>query len=638
MSLNKASGKWREYCSNPLVTDWICNGAKIPFRQRPPPFLIPNYKLTTDQEHYITQEISKLLLAGTIRKTTSTYNTSPLGVVPKKNGKLRMILDLRRLNSYIATPRFAMEDIRKVRPLLQTGDFMTSIDLKDGFHHVPIHPDHQQHLGMSWQGQSYCWTHLPFGLSASPYIFCKTLRETINILRRQGIRCNCYMDDLLILGHTKKECEQATATVLKTLETFGWQVNREKSSLTPTQQLDYLGFTLTTSSIPTISLQREKLTALKKDFRRLISAGYQQQGITARRLARTLGTLIANSPAVEPTPIMTRHLFSCLRQKTTWESLIYLDADAMEELKWWHANIREWKSTPTTLTTPTMVMTTDASTTGWGATLEGYSTAHGFFPPEIQARSSNYRELYAVLLALGAFKEKIQGQHLLLRTDNITTMFYVNGQGGPHKHLNRLAKLIFWAVKECHASLRSLHLPGDLNTRADELSRLNPMTEWSLHPETFQQLEDSWGPHTVDRFATSNNSKLPRYNSRFHDPRAEATDSMTQDWSKENNYVCPPWRMLPQVLNKIRDERCQATVIAPLWPSAPWFHLLLRLSCDLFCIDRQNIIPALTSGSAEPLRNSRWRLAAFRISGRNMLLTGTSTPAPCSSTPCALRL
>ena len=629
MSLSKASGVWKESCPNPLVKRWICQGAEIPFTSPPPPFHLSNYDLTSAQEKYITEEVNKLLQAGTIKTATSAHNISPLGVVPKKNGKLRMILDLRRLNNFVSTPRFTMEDIRKVRPLLQAGDWMTSIDLKDGFHHVPIHPDHQQHLGMSWQGQTYIWTHLPFGLSASPYIFCKTLRETINILRRQGIRVNCYMDDLLILGRTKQECQDATQTALDTLKMFGWQINTEKSSLTPAQQLDYLGFTLTTSLTPTISVQREKLTALKKDIRRLIAAGHQRQGITARRLARTLGTLVANSPAIEPTPIMTRHLFSCLRQKTAWESLIYLDADAMEELNWWHANIREWKSTSTALTTPTMVMTTDASTTGWGAILEGHSTAHGFFPPEIQTRSSNYRELYAVFLALSAFKEKIHGQHLLLRTDNITTMYYINGQGGPHKHLNKLAKLIFWAVKKCHASLQSLHLPGDLNTRADELSRLNPVTEWSLHQETFQQLEDLWGPHSVDRFATSNNSQLPRYNSRFYDPQAEATDAMTQSWKGENNYICPPWRMLPQVVNKIKEEGCDATIIAPLWPSAPWFPQLMRLSSDMFCINHQSILPTHSSGNAEPLKNNKWRLAAFRICGKSMPLTGTLKLAPC---------
>jgi hypothetical protein len=236
-----------------------------------------------------------------------------------------------------------------------------------------------------------------------------------------------------------------------------------------------------------------------------------------------------------------------------------------------------------------------------------------------------------VYLALSAFKEKVNNQHILLRTDNITTMYYINGQGGPHKHLNKLTKLIFWAVKECHASLRSLHLPGDLNTRADELSRLNPATEWSLHPIAFKELEDLWGPHTVDRFATSNNKQLHRYNSRFFDPQAEATDAMTQDWSKENNFINSPWRMLPQIISKIKEERCDATIIAPLWPSAPWFPQLLRLSSDLFCISHQNILPA-SSGNAEPLKNNKWRLAAFRISGKSTQTIGTSKPAPFSQT------
>ena len=131
MSLSKASGTWKEFCPNPLVNNWVAQGAQIPFKSRPPTFHQKNYNLTPEHETYITAEISKLLQAGTIKETSSTYNTSPLGVVPKKNGKLRMILDLRRLNSFVSTPRFAMEDIRKVRPLLQAGDWMTSIDLKD---------------------------------------------------------------------------------------------------------------------------------------------------------------------------------------------------------------------------------------------------------------------------------------------------------------------------------------------------------------------------------------------------------------------------------------------------------------------------------------------------------------------------
>jgi len=631
MSLSEACRIWRTSCPNQLISNWVTQGAQIPFTSIPPRFSLNNHPMTPDQEDFISQEIEKLLQTGTIIETDRVTNISPLGAVPKKNGKLRMILDLRRVNNYISTPRFAMEDIRKVRPLLQTGDWMTSIDLKDGFHHIPVHPRDQQHLGMCWKGKIYTWTHLPFGLSASPYIFCKVLRETITILRRQGIRVNCYMDDLLILGRSREECQEAVKVTLETLKMFGWQVNMDKSHLTPTQELDYLGFTINTEATPTLAMQKEKLTALKKEIRRLLVQGHQQQGITARRLARTLGTLIANSPAVEPTPIMTRHLFSCLREKTGWDSLIFLDQDAMEELQWWHENIRTWKATPVSQPVPTMVLMTDASKTGWGATLEGIASTHGFFTHDIQVRSSNYRELYAVFLAISSLQEKIQDQHLLLRTDNITTMYYINGQGGPHKPLNKLAKLIFWAVKQCRATLKALHIPGELNTRADELSRLNPITEWALHPEAFQHLEDLWGPHTIDRFATNHNHCLPRYNSRFYHPQAEATDAMTQDWSQENNYINPPFRMLPQIIKKVLQEECQATIIAPLWPSAQWFPMLLRLASDFAYIYPKWIIPATPQGNAEPLKNRR-SILAYRISGRNTPLSGTSRRARCLNT------
>ena len=107
---------------------------------------------------------------------------------------------------------------------------------------------------------------------------------------------------------------------------------------------------------------------------------------------------------------------------------------------------------------------------------------------------------------------------------------------------------------------------------------------------------------------------------------------MTQSWKGENNYICPPWRMLNQIVNKIRQENCDATLIAPLWPSAPWFPILLRLSSDLCYISSRNILPAHSLGNAEPLKNNKWKLAAFRISGKSTQTTGTLKPALFSRT------
>ena len=45
-----------------------------------------------------------------------------------------------------------------------------------------------------------------------------------------------------------------------------------------------------------------------------------------------------------------------------------------------------------------------------------------------------------------------------------------------------------------------------------------------------------WGPHTVDRFASSYTTKIVRFNSRFWNPGTEAVDALTVDWGGENNY------------------------------------------------------------------------------------------------------
>lgn len=209
-----------------------------------------------------------------------------------------------------------------------------------------------------------------------------------------------------------------------------------------------------------------------------------------------------------------------------------LDLDSLKELDWWHQEIRIWASKSLTVPPPTMILTTDASLTGWGAVLEGIKTASGFFPPETQMRSANYRELFAVLMAINTFSKEICNQSLLLRTDNITTMMYLNGQGGTHKPLNQTTKAIFWTLKHLNCRLTALHLPGEDNNLADSLSRLNPMTEWQLNPAAFKVIDNKWGPHSVDRFASHHNHLLPRYNSRFHDPKAEATDALLQDWTK----------------------------------------------------------------------------------------------------------
>ena len=54
---------------------------------------------------------------------------------------------------------------------VEKGDWVTSIDLKNAYFHVPICPDHRPFLRFAIQGQAYQFKVLPFGLSLSPRVF-----------------------------------------------------------------------------------------------------------------------------------------------------------------------------------------------------------------------------------------------------------------------------------------------------------------------------------------------------------------------------------------------------------------------------------------------------------------------------------
>ena len=89
-----------------------------------------------------------MLEAGSVEEAKSLLFQGPLFSVPKKNtNKRRVILDLSTLNKSIACPTFRMTTVEDVRQVLPVGTFSTSIDLKDVYWHIPMHPYYRRYLG-----------------------------------------------------------------------------------------------------------------------------------------------------------------------------------------------------------------------------------------------------------------------------------------------------------------------------------------------------------------------------------------------------------------------------------------------------------------------------------------------------------
>ena len=70
--------------------------------------------------------------------TPSFY--SWLFLVPKKNGKIRPVIDLSLLNQYIKKQPFKMVTVKSVPQSILINDWAVSIDLTYAYVHIPIHP------------------------------------------------------------------------------------------------------------------------------------------------------------------------------------------------------------------------------------------------------------------------------------------------------------------------------------------------------------------------------------------------------------------------------------------------------------------------------------------------------------------
>ena len=97
-------------------------------------------------------------------------------------------------------------------------------------------------------------------------------------------------------------------------------------------------------------------------------------------------------------------------------------------------------------------------------------------------------------------------------------------------------------------------MPREQNVEADYISKVLEIDDWMLNPQVFEWLESMWGPHTVDRFANSANTQLPRFNSKFWSWGTEAVDAFTCSWGHENNWICPPPNIIARVIDKTYEE------------------------------------------------------------------------------------
>ena len=137
-----------------------------------------------------------MIKTGVLEKCSDSEWASPTFIIPKKNGTVRFITDLRQVNKRIVRKPFPIPKISEVMQKLEGFRYATALDLNMGYYHIRLDPDAQRICTLILPWGKYKYLRLPMGLSGSPDIFQDRMTNLVGDLEY----ARAYLDDLLCLS------------------------------------------------------------------------------------------------------------------------------------------------------------------------------------------------------------------------------------------------------------------------------------------------------------------------------------------------------------------------------------------------------------------------------------------------------
>ena len=577
---------WEKLTSDPWILEAI-QGVNIEFTSPPYQSYIPKEPtLGNTEANAVDNELLKLLAKGVIKKSQHEDGEfiSNIFLRLKPNGTYRLILNLKHLNEFVEYHHFKMDSIHTAVQLMKQNCFMASIDLQDAYYSVPVSENYQKYLKFSWRGNLYKFTCLPNGLASAPRIFTKLLKPVYASLRNLGHIVFGYIDDSYLQGDDAKSCKDNVLATHSTFTNLGFLPHEEKSVVEPTQELTLLGFVLNSLTM-TISLTPLRAQKLENACSMLL----KMDKPSIRTVAQVIGLMVASFPAIPHAQLFYRALErdktnALQQQKGDFEATMTYSSEAKNDLKWWVKNASTM-SKSVLLRSHDLTIQSDASLLGWGAHCNN-EHAGGQWTNAEAAHHINYLETIAAYFALQSFCKKSSDIHVRLELDNTTAVTYINNMGGNKSTAcNRAARQLWLWCIEHNIWVSAVHIPGTENIEADKQSRIfDEHTEWSLRDTTFDQICKKFFTPTIDLFASRLNHKVDSYVSWHPDPGAIAVDAFTQNWADQLFYAFPPFSLITRVLQKVRKDRAEGMVVVPLWPTQPWYPVIMTMLVRKPCL------------------------------------------------------
>ncbi|XP_078787638.1 retrovirus-related Pol polyprotein from transposon 297 [Oryzias latipes] len=374
----------------------------------------------------VRNHLCDLLEAGVIRESESPFS-SPIVVVRKKNGDVRLCIDYRKLNLHTIKDAYALPNLEESFSALTGSRWFSVLDLKSGYYQIEMAEEDKPKTAFVTPLGFWEFNRMPQGVTNAPSTFQRLMERCMGDLHLKEVLV--FLDDLIIFSDTLEEHEDRLMRVLHRLKDYGLKLSLEKCKLFQTS-VRYLGHIVSERGVET---DPEKIDALKswpipqtlKELRSFLGfAGYYRrfiQGYAA--IAKPLNDLTrghslkhhqpkesAPSPSHAKQPFNERwtsecqHAFETLIDRLTTAPVLGF------------ANPKK-----------TYVLHTDASTIGLGAALyqeqNGQLRVIAYASRGLSASESRYPAHKLEFLALKwsvteKFHDYLYGSSFMVITDN----------------------------------------------------------------------------------------------------------------------------------------------------------------------------------------------------------------------------
>lgn len=222
---------------------------ETPFKQRSRPIHPHDFEA-------VKKHLRALLDAGVIKESESPFS-SPIVVVRKKNGDVRLCVDYRKLNLQTIRDAYALPNLEESFSALAGSKWFSVMDLKSGYYQIEMCETDKPKTAFACPFGFYEFNRMPQGITNAPSTFQRLMEKCMTDINLKEVLV--FLDDIIVFSSTLEEHETRLIHVLERLREYGLKLSPGKCKFFQTS-VRYLGHIVSREGVET---DPEKVESLK---------------------------------------------------------------------------------------------------------------------------------------------------------------------------------------------------------------------------------------------------------------------------------------------------------------------------------------------------------------------------------------